>query len=316
MRPGLAIDIGGTKTLVAAVDRMPTDRFEPLRAPVRFPTPREPRRFLDALEAAAAVAADGQAPVAIGIGAPGPLDPRSGVIEHSTNLGWRDLPLASLVSERFGGVPTRIHDDGNAGALGEARVGAGRGADPFLFLVLGTGLGAGVIADGRIVPGAHGAAGELGHLAVGDRRGPRCACRSTNCVEVWCGGRGMARRARDAWPSPLLEDGTAAPRDAGAVFGLARRGDPRAQELVVAARHALATAVAAGLSTVDPAVVSIGGSIAAAEPAFVRSAFRDGASLVHSSTRRRTRFRAPELGSLSVLAGAAILALEVEGGGR
>ena len=127
-------------------------------------------------------------PWPIGIGAPGPLDPVTGVIEHSTNLGWYDLPLAAMISDRFGGVPARLNDDGNTGALGEARAGAGRGADPFVFLTLGTGLGSGIVVDGRIVIGAHGAAGEVGHLAVGDRNGPRCGCGRRNCVETWCGG--------------------------------------------------------------------------------------------------------------------------------
>lgn len=311
MPPLLAVDIGGTKTIVAAVDRAPTDGFMPLRSPVRFATPRDPDRFMDELAAASRIATGGEAPVAIGIGAPGPLDHVTGVIEHSTNLGWRRLALAGLVSERFGGVPVKLHDDGNVGALGEARAGAGRGADPFAFLVLGTGLGAGVIADGRIIAGAHGAAGELGHLAVGDRVGPRCSCRSSNCVEAWCGGIGMSRRARDTWPTGRLADGRTAPRDAGGVFDLARLGDPDAARLVSMARHALAVAVAAVLSSFDPAVISVGGAIGMAHPAFARAAVREGASLVHWTTRRGTELRKPVLGSWSVLAGAAVLAAEI-----
>lgn len=254
--------------------------------------------------------------MAIGIGAPGPLDPVSGVIEHSTNLGWYDLPLAALISDRFGGLPTRMSDDGDTGALGEARAGAGRGADPFVFLTLGTGLGAGVVVDGRIVTGAHGAAGEVGHLAVGDRNGLRCGCGRRNCVETWCGGAGLARRAREIWPVRRLADGTLAPRDAAAIFALARHGDPDAIRLVLAARHALAAAVAAMLSTLDPAAISVGGSIGTAQPSFVRAAVREGARLVHAATSRRVEFRRPELGDASVLAGAAFLAAEAARGDR
>jgi glucokinase len=318
-QPGilLVLDVGGTKTIVAAVGGLPSGGFRPLRPPVRFATPRDPAAFVQAVARAAGEALPpGARPVAVGIGAPGPLDPLTGVIEHSTNLGWYDLPLARMVSERFGGIPTRLNDDGDTGALGEARAGAGRGADPFVFLTLGTGLGSGIVVDGQIVTGAHGAAGEVGHLAVGDRNGPRCACGRRNCVETWCGGVGLARRARETWPARRLADGTVAPRDAAAIFALARRGDPDAVRLVLTARHALAIAVAAMLATLDPAAISVGGSIGTEQPSFVRAAVREGARLVHSATSRRVQVRRPELGDASVLAGAAFLAAESAEGDR
>ncbi len=310
MRTTLALDIGATKTIVAAVDAMPSVGLRPLRPPVRFATPRSPEAFLAALEAAAERALPpATRPASVGIGVPGPLDAGAGIVEYSTNLGWRHLPLAGLVSERFGGVPTVIDDDANTGALGEAVAGAGRGADPFVYLPLGTGLGSGVIVGGRIVPGAHGAAGEVGHMAVHDRDGPRCNCGRRNCVEVWCSGIGLARRAREAWPEPRLADGSRAPRDAAAVFDLARAGDPAALELVARARHAFAIGIAALLASLDPAVVSIGGSVGLAEAAFARAAFREATGLVHWSGGRRVRLRRPRLGGRSVLAGAAVLGL-------
>ena len=203
--PVLALDVGGTKTIVAAVDGLPTEGLRPLRHPVTFATPRDPDAFLGALTTAAErVLPAGARPVAVGIGVPGPLDPTAGIVEFSTNLGWRHLPLAALVSERFGGVPTVIEDDANSGALGEAIAGAGRGSDPFAYLALGTGLGSGVIVAGQVVSGAHGAAGEVGHMAVHDRLGPHCNCGRYNCVEAWCSGIGLARRARETWPAARL----------------------------------------------------------------------------------------------------------------
>lgn len=305
----LALDIGATKTIVAAVDGGPAEGLKPLRPPVRFATPRDPAMFLEEVDRAAdAALPPGARPVAVGIGAPGPLDPTTGVIEHSTNLGWYDMPLAAMISDRFGGVPTQLNDDGDTGALGEAYAGAGRGADPFVFLTLGTGLGTGTIVDGRIVVGAHGAAGEVGHLAVGDRNGPRCGCGQHNCVEAWCTGIGLARRARETWPRRLLADGMSAPRDAAAIFALARRGDADALRLILVARHALAIAIAAMLATLDPAAISVGGSIGLEQPAFVRAAVREGKRLVHPATGRRVEFRRPQLADGSVLVGAAVLA--------
>ena len=312
--PILALDVGGTKTTVAAFAGPPTGELRPLRPIVRFTTPRDPNAFLDALASAATDALPpGTHPAAIGAGVPGPLDAAAGIVHYSTNLGWRDLPFSALVSERFGGVPVSMDDDANAGALGEAFAGAGRGADPFVYLPLGTGLGSGVIVGGAVVAGAHGAAGEVGHLAFGDRDGPRCNCGLRNCVETWCAGLGLARRAKETWPAARLSDGTRAPRDAMAVFALARTGDPEAVALVAKARRALATALAAVMAALDPAVVCVGGSIGLAEPGFTRDAFRDATSLVHWATGRRTRLRRPLLGDASVLLGAAVLGARAAG---
>jgi glucokinase len=306
--PVLVLDVGATKTIVAAVDREPEAGFRPLRPPVRYATPRDPAAFLDALaDAASQVLPAGRQPVAVGMGVPGPLDAEQGIVLHSTNLGWRKLPLGGLVSERFGGIPVAMDDDSNTGALGEAIAGAGRGADPFVYVPLGTGVGSGVVVGGRVVPGAHGAAGEVGHMAVGDRDGPRCNCGRRNCVEAWCSGLGLARRARETWPAVRLPDGTRSPRDAASVFALARRGDPDAVALVGRARHALATGLATLMGAVDPAAISVGGSIGAAEPDMVRDAFREATLLVHWATGRRVKLRAPRLGDASILAGAAVL---------
>jgi len=312
--PVLALDVGGTKTSVAAVRSLPADGLVPLRPPVRFPTPRDPEAFLDAVVAAAGQALpDGGHPSAVGIGVPGPLDAVEGIVETSPNIGWRNFPIASLVSRRFGGVPVAIEDDANTGALGEAIAGAGRGADPYAFLPLGTGLGGGIVVGGRILRGAHGAAGEVGHLAVDRRVGPRCSCGRRNCIEVWCAGAGLARRAREVWPSRRLPSGLRPPRDAASVFALARSGDPDAVLLVDQARHALATGMAAILAAVDPTAMTVGGSIGVAQPAFVRGAFREATRLVHATPGRRVRLRRPALGEQSVLAGAAVLGVRASG---
>ena len=304
----LALDVGGTKTSVALVRGMPTDGLVTLAPATRFATPRDPGAFLDALEVAVdRMRPPGVRPEAVGIGVPGPLDATAGVVVSSPNVGWYDVPIAALVSERLGGVPVVIDDDANSGALGEAIAGAGRGYDPFAYLPLGTGLGAGIIVGGRIVGGAHGAAGEVGHMAVDERAGPRCACGRRGCVEAWCAGAGLARRAREVWPTPRLADGSRAPRDAAAVFALARKGDADALALVARARRALARGMAAILAAVDPAAMTVGGSIGAAEPAFVRAAFGEATRLVQKAAGTGVRLRRPGLGDASVLGGAAVL---------
>jgi glucokinase len=283
---------------------------------VRFATPRSPGEFLDAVAGAAAhLLRPGERPAAIGIGVPGPLDAARGLVISSPNIGWRELPIADLVSARFDGLPVAIDDDANSGALGEAVAGAGRGFDPYAYLPLGTGLGCGVVVGGSVLHGAHGAAGEIGHLAVGDRVGPRCACGRRNCVEDACAGGGLARSARRTWPAARLADGSPAPRDAAAVLALAGTGDPDARVLVARARHALAVAIAAILAAVDPAALTVGGTIGAAQPALVRAAFREATGLVHRDVAgggvagAGVRLRRPRLGEASVLGGAAVLAV-------
>ncbi len=153
-------------------------------------------------------------------------------------------------------------------------------------------------------------------MAVHDRLGPHCNCGRYNCVEAWCSGIGLARRARETWPAARLADGSAAPRDAAGVFALARTGDADALALVARARHAFAIGIAALLASLDPAAISIGGSVGLAEPDFVRGAFREAGQLVHWATSRRVRLRRPQLGGRSVLAGAAVIGVRAREGSR
>lgn len=130
---------------------------------------------------------------AIGIAAPGPLDSVSGVILNPPNLpGWRDVPLARMVQERFG-LPVRIENDCNAAALGEARFGAGRGHSVMFYAAIGTGIGAGIVFDGKIFRGAHRFAGEAGHLTVDYRSPSVCGCGSPGCIETLASGAAIAR---------------------------------------------------------------------------------------------------------------------------
>ena len=319
----LAVDVGGTKTSVAVVRGSPSRGLDLVATPLRFPTPRDPDDFVARLaEAAASLVPRDERPVAVGLGVPGPLDVGRGLVVSSPNIGWRDLPLVELVAARFGGLPVAMDDDANSGALGEAIAGAGRGCDPYAYLPLGTGLGSGIVVAGQIVRGAHGAAGEIGHLAVGERVGTRCACGRRNCIEDACAGAGLARHARRTWPSRRLVDGSPAPRDAAAVFALARAGDADALALVAMARHALAVGMAAIIATVDSAAMTLGGSIGAAQPGFARAAFAEALRLVLRGSGRRSgasaqdgvRLVPPQLGDASVLAGAAVLAVRATGG--
>src|SRR5260370_28770914 len=140
----------------------------------------------------------------IGICAPGPLDPRTGVVINPPNLpGWRNFPLAAEISKAYR-LPVRVDNDGNAAALAEALWGAGRGYRNVFCTTLGTGIGTGIVFDRRIYHGRTGSAAEGGHVTI-DYRGPRCGCGKRGCIEVLCSGPAIARRARALLAEPSRE---------------------------------------------------------------------------------------------------------------
>jgi glucokinase len=306
-----AADIGATKTLV-------TVRAWPVEAwalgsseVVRLATDRDPWRMVARLAdeltrlAIAGGAVRGRLD-AVGLAAPGPLDPTSGVIHHSPNLGWRDVPISGPL-KRLLGVPIVLDDDARTGALGEARLGAGRGRATVAYVTLGSGVGGGIIMDGRLHRGAHNVAGEVGHLSV-DPTGPRCGCGRRGCVEAFVGGSSLARRARGMWPSARTADGTPAPRDAAEVFRAARAGDPAAGALVDEAVEALGFAAIGAV--LDPDLIVVGGSIGLSQRRFVRRAVTVGRQRCLAQTGRALTVVPAALGRESVLAGAAVTAWE------
>jgi len=133
----------------------------------------------------------------IGICAPGPLDPRTGVVLNPPNVPcWRNFPLAAEIQRRYG-VSARVDNDANAAALAESLWGAGKGYGNVFYACVGTGIGAGIIFDGKIFHGRTGSAAEGGHVSI-DYRGPRCNCGKRGCIEALASGTAIARRAREA----------------------------------------------------------------------------------------------------------------------
>lgn len=131
----------------------------------------------------------------IGIGAPN-ANYYTGNIDNAVNLPWPNLPLAELVSAKFG-VPVAITNDANAAALGEMTYGAARGMKDFIMITLGTGVGSGIVINGQVVYGHDGLAGELGHVIVKRNNGRLCGCGRTGCLETYCSATGVARTARE-----------------------------------------------------------------------------------------------------------------------
>jgi glucokinase len=204
----------------------------------------------------------------IGICAPGPLDPRAGVILNPPNLpGWRNFPLADEITKCYR-LPVRVDNDGNAAALAEALWGAGRGYRNVFCATLGTGIGTGIVFDGRIYHGRTGAAAEGGHVTI-DYRGPRCKCGKLGCIEILASGTAIARRAGEqiaaGRSSAILEQaGGHVGRITGEMVGRAyAAGDALAKELLQDTAMFLTVWLGTIVDLLEPDVMIVGGGVAA-----------------------------------------------------
>lgn len=252
----LAIDFGGTRTRAAWFDEtlQQTARHESLSR-VDEPQMQVLERLIDT---ARQVVPTGQRPQAIGIAAPGPLDPVSGTIRHAHTLpGWREVALAKMVSDAFGGVMTLMQNDANLAALAEYHLGAGRGCDPVLYLTISTGIGGGAVLGGQLFSGWHGLAPEPGHqqFYLPDGRLLR--------LEEIASGTGLGMRARERLASEghasILRELTSI--DGKSVGEAARAGDAFALEIVREAGHYLGLGLVNLVHLFNPQAIILGGSV-------------------------------------------------------
>ncbi|WP_329350398.1 ROK family protein [Streptomyces sp. NBC_01261] len=197
----------------------------------------------------------GEPATAAGVAVPGIVDAERGIAAYSANLGWRDVPLRDLLAARLGGVPVALGHDVRTGGLAEGRIGAGKGADRFLFVPLGTGIAGAIGIDGRVEAGAHGFAGEIGHIVVRPGGTP-CPCGQTGCLERYA----SAAAVTEAWAAVSGDPGADAADCAKAVAS----GDRRAQKVWQEAVDALADGLVTALTLLDPRTIIIGGGLAEA----------------------------------------------------
>ncbi|MCJ0873706.1 ROK family protein [Streptomyces sp. NPDC006487] len=192
---------------------------------------------------------------AAGVAVPGIVDAENGIAVYAANLGWRDVPMRELLGRRLGGIPVALGHDVRTGGLAEGRIGAGRGADRFLFVPLGTGIAGAIGIAGRIEAGAHGYAGEIGHIVVRPG-GPACGCGQRGCLETLASASAVSR----AWAAASGDPDADAADCAKAV----ESGDERALEVWLAAIGALADGLVTAITLLDPRTLIIGGGLAEA----------------------------------------------------
>lgn len=299
-----ALDIGGTKIAGALVDGH--GRIL-LRAQRPTPAREDGETVMRAVEEVAAELTGSplwEGATAVGIGSAGPVDASAGTVSPVNVPGWRGYPLVERVRAATGGLPVELIGDGVAITAAEHWQGAARGHDNALCMVVSTGVGGGLVLNGRLHPGPTGNAGHIGHISV-DLDGEPCACGSRGCVERIASGPNIARRAlADGWqPGP---DGDTS---AAAVAESARAGDPVAVASFARAAQALAAGIAATATLVEIDVAVIGGGVGKAGDVLftpLRAALKTYATL---SFVQRLEIVPAQMGTDAGLVGAAAAAL-------
>lgn len=255
----------------------------------------------------------------LGVGVPGVVDERTGTIgADAQNVPeLRGLALGPLLAERSG-RPVALDNDVNALTLAEWLFGQGRGLADLAVVAIGTGLGGGLILNGALVRGAHGYAGEIGHITV-EMDGRPCICGSRGCVKTYAAGPDIASHARElaaqAPPSVLLElaGGDPGRIDAPLVFAAADRGDPAAEQVVAQAAQALGAAVAALVNLCNPAMIVLGGGVMEAGGLLLDPTLRWARFYAFEDAFMRTRIVRSALTKASGVLGAAALFLSTYG---
>jgi glucokinase len=306
----LGIDVGGTKTaagVVTAGGRALSFHVEP--------TPQDADadalfKFVVGVAERACVGYRDQVE-AVGVGCGGPMVYPDGVVSPLFIPAWQAFPLRVRLAGAFG-LPVMLDNDANAFALGEALFGAGRGARYLLGIVVSTGVGGGIVADGHVFHGATGNAGHIGHTIV-SAEGPRCSCGAVGCLTAYASGTGLVARARDGIAGGESTSLAALADDAltgQAITEAAERGDAFAGRLMREAGVALARGIADAANILDLERVILGGGLTQAGETLLsplREEFRERARLPFT---RDLAIRVASAGRAAGVIGAAALCLQ------
>lgn len=274
----LAVDLGGTKIYSALVGREGKIICEDIR-----PTMSDGGFSLVAdriLASLNRVMPEGEPPVGVGVAVPAYLDPKTERIIYSPNLKWQNVDLKKKIEDALG-LPVWLENDANLAALGEHRYGAGKSYKHMVYITVSTGVGGGLILEGKIYGGAFGGAGEFGHMIV-DAQGPVCSCENRGCLEGLASGCAIKRDAQQ-----LVKDGKGRYMLslAGSVEGIDARvvgkaafdGDDEARAVLARAGRYLGIAIASVANLLNPGAFIIGGGVACGVGKFILDPARDEA---------------------------------------
>ena len=246
----------------------------------------------------------------VGIDVPGPVNDK-GELSIAVNLNWGYKNIVKELSDELGGMAVKAANDANAAALGEMWAGGGKGSKNLVMVTLGTGVGGGIIVDGKCLVGAHGAGGEIGHLCVNYQETETCGCGKKGCLEQYASATGITRLAnmrlaKDEKPSTLRN---VAEMSAKEVFDAVKAGDEVAIEIATEFGKYLGHALANLAAACDPAVIVIGGGVSKAGEVlldYIKGPFKEMAFFADKDTE----FALAELANDAGICGAAKLVLK------
>lgn len=307
----IGIDLGGTKVAGGVVNTRGVIKTE-----LRRPTPtRDADAVVGVIAGLIKDLADDLKISAVGVGAAGFVDERRAKVLVAPNLGWVNEPLRLAVERRVG-LPVVVENDANAAAWGEFRFGGGRGSQHLVMLTIGTGIGSGIVLDGKLYRGAHGIAGEAGHICV-EPEGRLCGCGARGCWEQYASGNALVRVARELAgerrdeAKALLDIGDGTPEGVQGkhVTQAAGAGDPVALAAFAYVGKWLGRGIATLVDVLDPDRIVLGGGVSAAGELVLqptRTSFQDCVSA--KADRPMPELHMAQLGNDAGLVGAADLA--------
>ncbi len=313
MKYGFGIDLGGTTVKIAYFDEQGT-----MLSKWEIPTDTGDggsRILPDIARAVTGFMAEKgisrRELLGIGIGVPGPVD-EDGVVNRCVNLGWGVFNIQQALGE-LTGLPVRAGNDANVAALGESWMGGGKGCGDVVFATLGTGVGGGIILGGKVIHGAHGAGGEIGHMVLNKRETEVCGCGKRGCVEQYCSATGIVRLAKRYLQQPhaasALDKAAISCKD---VFDAAAQGDTAAQAILEQVYDYLGEFLANICCVVDPEAVVLGGGVSKAGQPLLDGVKRYFDRYVFYGARN-VRFALASLGNDAGAYGAFKLALDAFG---
>ncbi len=306
MKTVIGIDLGGTNIVSAVVDRngkvLGKDK-RPTQAALGE------KGVIDriAQSAQAAGVSSGlpwSSHVSVGIGSPGPLDPKKGIIIYTPNLNWKNVPLVALLQKQLK-KKVFLENDANLAALGESWIGAGKNERFVLCLTLGTGVGGGLIVDGKIFEGAWGVSNHIGHIVV-DPNGPKAPYGNSGILEQYVSATGIVRLAKEMGvrkpAGTLLEAYT--------FQKMAEKGDSKALKVYNFAGKMLGVGLTSAIHLINPSMVIFSGGVAGAGDLLLKPMMKELKTRCFSSHLKGIKFRMAKLGDNMGVVGAARLALQ------
>ena len=264
----IGIDVGGTNVKIALVDtkgKIVYSNSVPTRAEMgyEYTVNNIKQAIYDLLKETKLTTKDIEG---IGFGFPGQVDYKAGIVRNAPNIpGWVEVPIAKLIEDEFK-VPTRVDNDVRCAALGELKYGAGKGCENLICITVGTGIGSGLILNGKLVRGASNAAGEIGHIKLQMNDGPICGCGDTGCLEAFASGPSIVAMAEDyikgGKSTKFREMASGGQITPYIVCEAAKAGDPVAQRIFTITGEYIGIGLASVVNLLNPERIIIGGGVA------------------------------------------------------